>query len=342
MYSFDLKLSKTLKKNGLIRTGLFVQQNDLILGKLTLAKKDYIVERVLKGLFERQFFRDTSVVFKGDKLAQVFRTKLSMKSVVIYTIERRRIVIGDKLSGRHGNKGVVAKVVSNESMPYTLDGTVVDIIFSPLGIPSRMNIGQIMESLLGLAGKYLKENYIVKGFSEKKGVLSSKYMVFDKLLEARKFTRRDWLFDLNSPGKTLLLNGFTGELFDQKVAVGYSYILKLVHMVDDKIHSRLLGPYSRLTSQPVKGKKSIGGQRLGEMEVWALEAFGAAYNLQELLVAKSDTKSNHLILLNSLILGNGFPFFNVTEIFKVLVLEIQCLCFDIIIEDDQVVNLFWL
>jgi DNA-directed RNA polymerase subunit beta len=205
-----------------------------------------------------------------------------------------------------------------------------------------MNIGQIMESLLGLAGKYLKENYIVKGFSETNDFLSSKYFLFHKLLEARKLTMKGWLFDITSPGKTLLVSGFNGRLFDEHVAVGYSYILKLVHMVDDKIHSRLLGPYSRLTSQPVKGKRSIGGQRFGEMEVWALEAFGAAYNLQELLVAKSDSKSNHLVLLNSLILGNSFPFFNVSDIFKALVLEIQCLCFDIIIEDEQIINLFWL
>lgn len=337
-----LKYSKMLKKNGLIRTGVIIGKNDLILGKITSSDSNNLYESLLKTLYNRRLFKDTSIVFKGEKNSQVIKTKISDKYVVIYTLERRFLVTGDKLSGRHGNKGVVSKILTCENMPYALDGTPLDIILNPLGIPSRMNIGQIMESLLGLAGKYLKESYLVKGFSEKNGNLSSKYLVFSKLLEAKNLTKKGWLFDENNPGKTLLFNGFNGRLFDLPVAIGYSYILKLVHMVDDKIHARLLGPYSRMTDQPVKGKKSLGGQRFGEMEVWSLEGFGAAYNLQELLVAKSDNKSSRLILLNSLILGANFPFFTASEVFKVLVLQIQALCFDIIIEDNQSSTLFWL
>jgi DNA-directed RNA polymerase subunit beta len=339
---FNLKLSKILKKNGLIRTGVFVEEDDLLLGKITLSNTVYSFEKVLKNLFDRRFFRDTSICFKNQNSAQILQTKISNDSIIIYTLEKRSIKTGDKLSGRHGNKGVISKVVPNESMPFTLDGIPLDIILNPLGIPSRMNIGQIMECLLGLAGKYLKENYLVKTFGEKNGVLSSKYMVFHKLIEAKIYCKKDWIFNTETPGKTLLVNGFNGRLFEEPIAVGYSYILKLVHMVDDKIHSRLLGPYSRLTGQPVKGKKSIGGQRFGEMEVWALEGFGAAYNLQELLVAKSDIKSNHIILLNSIILGDKFPFFGTSDIFKILVLELQCLCFDLIIDDNEISNFFWL
>lgn len=342
MLGFSLKLSKTLKKNGLIRSGLSVEYNDVILGKVTLINNQYSFERVLITLFNRKFFRDSSIFFKGENRAEILKTRLSKKSITVYALEKRYITTGDKLSGRHGNKGVVSKVVSNDTMPYALDGTILDIILNPLGIPSRMNIGQIFESLLGLAGRYLKENYVIKSFSGNKGILSSKSIVFSKLLDAKKLTKKDWLLDIGSPGKTLLFNGFNGELFENSVAIGYSYILKLVHMVDDKIHSRLLGPYSRLTNQPTKGKKSIGGQRFGEMEVWALEGFGAAYNLRELLVVKSDNKSSHLVLLNSLILNSTIPFFGVSEIFKILVLEIQCLCFDILIEDDEFFNLFWL
>lgn len=314
----------------------------MLLGKITLSNVVYSFEKVLKTLFNRSFFRDTSIYFKNQKSAQILRTKISNKSVIIYTLEKRHIKIGDKLSGRHGNKGVISKVISNEDMPFTLDGIALDIIFNPLGIPSRMNIGQIMECLLGLAGKYLKENYLINGFAEKNGIISSKYMVFHKLIEAKIVCKKDWILDLQSPGKSLLVNGFSGFLFEEPVAIGYSYILKLVHMVDDKIHSRLLGPYSRLTGQPVKGKKSMGGQRFGEMEVWALEGFGVSYNLQELLVAKSDSKANHLILLNSIILGDKFPFFGVSDIFKILVLELQCLCFDLIVYDNELSNFFWL
>lgn len=321
---------------------MFVDYNDIILGKLTLSNNQYSFERLLKNIFNKNLFRDSSLFFKGENRAQILKTRLSDKSVFIYTIEKRSLIIGDKLSGRHGNKGVISKVVSNESMPYTLDGRTLDIILNPLGIPSRMNIGQVFESLLGLAGIYLKENYLIKSFTGNNGILVSKSIVFNKLLEARKITKKFWLLEIINPGKTLLFNGFNGILFDNSIAVGYSYILKLVHMVDDKIHSRLLGPYSRLTNQPTKGKKSIGGQRFGEMEVWALEGFGSAYNLRELLVLKSDSKSNHLILLNSLICGNRIPFFSISEIFKVLVLEIQCLCFEVLIEDDEFLNLFWL
>lgn len=297
---------------------------------------------MFKGLFNKQVFKDTSIVFRGDELTQVLKTQVSQKCIIIQTLKRRSLTTGDKLSGRHGNKGVISKILPCENMPYSLDGTPVDIILNPLGIPSRMNIGQIFESLLGLAGKYLKENYYVRSFNESKGKLSSKYLVFSKLLQARTITKKSWIFEGNNPGKSLLFSGFNGQLFDLPVALGYSYILKLVHVVEDKIHSRLLGPYSELTDQPVKGRSCLGGQKFGEMEVWSLEGFGTAYNLQELLVAKSDSKANRLVLLNTLIVGNIFPTFSFSEVFKVLILELQALCFDVIIEDDESSNLFWL
>jgi DNA-directed RNA polymerase beta subunit len=236
----------------------------------------------------------------------------------IFIAHKKRIQVGDKMSGRHGNKGILSLILPPQDMPYLQDGTPVDIVLNPLGVPSRMNVGQVLESLLGLAAQYLGEIYRVLPFEPKSfdakirffappassnnpvvNPETSRSLVYSKLREARNRTGYPWLFDPNSPGKMQVFDGRTGELFHQPILVGYSYIFKLIHLVDDKIHARSTGPYSLVTQQPLGGRSKKGGQRLGEMEVWALEGFGAAYLLQEFLTLKSDEiYSRNTFLLN--------------------------------------------
>jgi DNA-directed RNA polymerase subunit beta len=232
------------------------------------------------------------------------------------------------MAGRHGNKGIVSQILPRQDMPYLPDGTPVDMVLNPLGVPSRMNVGQIYECLLGLAGKYLGTNFRIFPFDEIYGAEASRSFVYSKLYEARKLTGLDWLFDPNFPGKTRLFDGRTGECFDQPVTVGQSYMLKLVHLVDDKIHVRSTGPYSLVTQQPLRGRSKQGGQRLGEMEVWALEGYGAAFILLEMLTIKSDNISGRLTLWSNLILNRKISI-GTPESFKVLVSELQALCLDI-------------
>lgn len=249
--------------------------------------------------------------------------------ITINTKEIMKLNLGDKLSGRHGNKGVISKIIANEDMPYLPDGNPLDIILNPLGIPSRMNTGQIYETLLGLAGKYLKEKYIGEPFDEKRKNKSIEIITYKKLIESKKKTKKKWLFNNNYPGKIKILNGITGETYHQPILIGYSYILKLMHLAEEKISARLSGPYSKLNQQPLKGKSKGGGQRVGEMEVWALEAYGTAYLIQELLTLKSDDVINRSITLTSLIQDQNLPKPKVPEAFKFLILELQCLCIDI-------------
>ena len=211
--------------------------------------------------------------------------------VVVYVAHEKRIQVGDKLSGRHGNKGIISRLLPRADMPYLPDGTPLDVVLNPLGVPSRMNVGQIFECLLGLAGAYLHQNYRLVPFDEIYGCEASRSLVYAKLYEARLKSRQDWLFDPNFPGKVRLFDGRTGQCFRQPVTVGKAYILKLIHLVDEKIHSRTVGPYSLITQQPLRGRSKRGGQRLGEMEVWALEGFGASYALQEMMTYKSDDMS---------------------------------------------------
>lgn len=244
-------------------------------------------------------------------------------------LEKRKIQVGDKLSGRHGNKGTVSKIMKINDMPYLQDGTPIDMILNPLGIPSRMNVGQVFECLLGLAGKYLKENYELLPFDEIYGTKLSNRLVYNKLLEARTKTGKKWIFNPNSPGKTKIFDGKTAKAFNQPVTVGYAYILKLVHLVKDKLTARSIGSYSYITKQPLKGKSKKGGQRFGEMELWALESFGSAYNLQETITIKSDDLTNKYKTINSLIKENKLPIPSSPESLKVFILELQALCFDI-------------
>lgn len=247
-----------------------------------------MLTKLLNKVFYKKIVIDIS--FKANKNMSGIVSKIKvLKKRSIYLIslifiEERKIEVGDKISGRHGNKGVISKILSLSSMPYTQDGTPIDVILNPLGIPSRMNLGQIYESLLNLSALNLKEKYKIISFDEmQKNIDMSKRLVFGKLNESRKVTKKLWIFNPNYPGKMKLFDSETGFSFDQPILVGYAYMLKLMHLVKDKINSRLTGPYSIIVKQPIRGKARRGGQRFGEMEVWALEGFGAAYCLQEIL-----------------------------------------------------------
>ena len=231
------------------------------------------------------------------------------------------------MAGRHGNKGIISKILPREDMPYLPDGTPIDMILNPLGVPSRMNVGQIFECLLGLAADNLNVRFKVVPFDEMYGVEASRALVNKKLKEAAN--SRKWLFSQKHPGKILVRDGRTGKYFENPITVGEAYVLKLVHLVDDKIHARSTGPYSLVTQQPLGGRAQQGGQRLGEMEVWALEAFGAAYTLQELLTIKSDDMQGRNETLNAIVKGLAIPRPGIPESFKVLMRELQALCLDV-------------
>jgi DNA-directed RNA polymerase subunit beta len=237
-----------------------------------------------------------------------------IKSVKVYIASKRKLSVGDKMAGRHGNKGVVAKIVPEEDMPYLADGTAVDIVLNPLGVPSRMNVGQVLETHLGWAARFLGLKFATP--------------VFDGIKEK---DIRGYLKEAKLPehGKTLLYDGRSGESFDQEIVVGYIYMMKLGHLVADKIHARAVGPYSLVTQQPLGGKAQYGGQRFGEMEVWAMEAYGAAYTLQELLTVKSDDVQGRTRIYESIVKGDNCLEAGVPESFNVLVKEMQSLGMDV-------------
>ena len=288
--------------------------------------------------------QDTSIRLKKNINGTIMKVKVLKRkllyAITIYISERRRIKIGDKISGRHGNKGIISKILKVEDMPYLQDGTSLEIILNPLGIPSRMNVGQLYECFLGMAGQNLKEKYLITQFGETNKNQISKIITYNKLYEASKKTKKEWLFFPNHPGKSTVFDGRDGTAFKQPVASGYSYLLKLMHLVDDKLTARRDGPYSLITKQPVKGKAKNGGQRLGEMEVWAIEGYGAAYTLQELLTIKSDDLKNRSKTLEALLAGKEIPKPSVPEAFKTLILELQCLCLDIRIYDNNIKSFF--
>jgi DNA-directed RNA polymerase subunit beta len=227
---------------------------------------------------------------------------------------KRKLSVGDKMAGRHGNKGVISRILPEEDMPYMPDGTPVEIVLNPLGVPSRMNVGQILETHLGWAARTL-------------GLFFST-PVFDGAMEAEIKAQLE-AANLPTYGKTTLIDGMTGDPFEQKVTVGYIYMLKLSHLVDDKIHARSIGPYSLITQQPLGGKAQFGGQRFGEMEVWALEAYGAAYTLQELLTSKSDDVEGRSKIYEAIVKGEVPDDPGLPESFNVLVRELQSLCLDV-------------
>lgn len=249
--------------------------------------------------------------------------------VRVYVAQKRKIQVGDKMAGRHGNKGIISRILPGEDMPYLPDGRPVDIVLNPLGVPSRMNVGQVFECLLGWAGSNLGMRFKMIPFDEMYGAEASRLTTHAKIQEASEKTGQPWVYNPDNPGKIQVYDGRTGEPFDRAVTIGTAYMLKLVHLVDDKIHARSTGPYSLVTQQPLGGKAQQGGQRFGEMEVWALEAFGAAYILQELLTVKSDDMQGRNEALNAIVKGKAIPRPGTPESFKVLMRELQSLCLDI-------------
>jgi DNA-directed RNA polymerase subunit beta len=333
---------KDLDENGIIRIGAEVTSGDYLVGKVTPKGETELTaeERLLRAIFgeKAREVRDSSLkvphgeagiivdvkVFtreNGDELAPGVN-----KVVRVYIAQKRKISVGDKMAGRHGNKGVVSRILPQEDMPFLPDGTPLDIVLNPLGVPSRMNIGQVLEVHLGYAAHALGWKVatpIFNGANER---------------EIRELLKQGGVAE---DGKTVLYDGRTGEPFDQRVTVGYPYYLKLHHLVDDKIHARSTGPYSLVTQQPLGGKAQFGGQRFGEMEVWALEAYGAAYTLQEILTVKSDDVTGRVKTYEAIVKGHNVPTPGVPESFKVLVKELQSLCLDVKIlgEDGEEVDL---
>ena len=328
---------KNLDSRGIIRIGAEVRPNDILVGKVTPKGETELTaeERLLRAIFgeKAREVRDTSLRVPHGESGMIVDVKVFTREdgdelspgvnqlVRVFIAQKRKISVGDKMAGRHGNKGVISKILPVEDMPFLPDGTPVDIVLNPLGVPSRMNIGQVLETHLGWAAKTL-------GFSVATPVFdgASEIDVFDALKEA----------GLPEDGKVTLLDGRSGEPFDNRVTVGYVYIVKLAHMVDDKIHARSTGPYSLVTQQPLGGKAQFGGQRFGEMEVWALEAYGAAYTLQEILTVKSDDVVGRVKTYEAIVKGENIPEPGVPESFKVLIKELQSLSLDVKILGEEI------
>jgi DNA-directed RNA polymerase subunit beta len=327
---------KDLDENGIIRVGAEVRAGDILVGKVTPKGETELTaeEKLYRAIFGDKIreVRDTSVRVphgesgivvdikeftrdKGDELKHGVN-----KLVRVYIAQKRKISVGDKVAGRHGNKGVISRILPEEDMPFMPDGTPLDIVLNPLGVPSRMNIGQLLEVHLGRAAKILNWKVatpVFDGASEKDIIYAFEVAGIDE------------------DGKTILFDGRTGEQFENRVTVGYMYIMKLMHLVDDKIHARSIGPYSLVTQQPLGGKAQFGGQRFGEMEVWALEAYGASYTLQEILTVKSDDIAGRTKTYEAIVKGESVPEAGVPESFKVLVKELQSLGLDVRVMSEE-------
>nr|YP_009296189.1 RNA polymerase beta subunit [Sebdenia flabellata]AOM65124.1 RNA polymerase beta subunit [Sebdenia flabellata] len=334
-----------LDKNGIISIGSWVDSGDILVGKITpKGESDQLPEgKLLRAIFgeKARDVRDSSLRLPNAAKGRVVNVKVFKRQkgdelppgtnviIRIYVAQKRKIQVGDKMAGRHGNKGIISRILPIQDMPFLPDGTPIDIILNPLGVPSRMNVGQLFECLLGLAGQYLGKRFKIVPFDEMYGEEASRSLVNNKLRQASLLNKQSWIFSPLHPGKVMLCDGRTGESFDNPITVGKAYILKLVHLVDDKIHARSTGPYSLVTQQPLGGRAQHGGQRLGEMEVWALEAFGAAYTLQELLTVKSDDMQGRNEALNAIVKGKPIPKPGTPESFKVLIRELQSLGLDV-------------
>ncbi len=345
---------RDLDEDGIIRIGAEVGPGDYLVGKVTPKGETELTpeERLLRAIFgeKAREVRDTSLKVPHGESGKVIDVKVFRREegfdlppgvnelVRVYVASQRKFSEGDKLSGRHGNKGVIAKILPEEDMPFMKDGTPVDIILSPLGVPSRMNLGQVLETHLGWAAAQGWEPFDdpspLQGGAEPWTKVATP--VFDGAQEdeisqvlARTLPNRDDEKMVDENGKAVLIDGRTGVPFDTPITVGYIYILKLVHLVDDKIHARSTGPYSMITQQPLGGKAQFGGQRFGEMEVWALEAYGAAYALQELLTIKSDDVMGRVKVYEAIVKGENIPEPGIPESFKVLIKEMQSLCLNV-------------
>jgi len=328
---------KNLDANGIVRIGTEVKEGDILVGKVTPKGMTELSseEKLLHAIFgeKTREVRDTSLRVPHGRDGVVHDVKVFSREnkdelaagvnmeVKVYIAQKRKISVGDKMAGRHGNKGVISLILPEEDMPYLPDGTPVDVMLNPLGVPSRMNIGQVLEMHLGLAAKKLNVHVATPVFD------GASYPEIEEMMKEA---------GIDEDGKTWLYDGRTGEKFDQKICVGVMYMIKLIHMVDDKLHARATGPYSLVTQQPLGGKAQFGGQRFGEMEVWALYAYGAAHTLQEMMTVKSDDVIGRVKVYEALVKGNPIQDTGVPESFRVLVKEFQALGLDIsIINDDN-------
>ena len=333
-----------LDDNGIVYIGKFVKAGDILVGKITpngnnpnLFQKNY-EKSSNKNLF---YYTENSLVVPAGSYGRILNTKIFSNmdqdksdedvlfTVQIFLAQIKKLQIGDKMAGRHGNKGIVSKILAREDMPYLPNGNSVDIILNPLGIPSRMNIGQLFEGLFGLSADLLDKRFKILPFDEMFQVDASRILINDSLKKAKVYSKNRWLFNSIFPGKIFLKDGRTGNTFENPITICKSYILKLVHLVEDKMHARSIGPYSLITQQPLKGKSNNGGQRFGEMEVWALEAYGTAYTLQELLTIKSDDLNHGETIFTAIANNKSIPKSGIPEAFKILIFELRSLGFDI-------------
>jgi DNA-directed RNA polymerase subunit beta len=367
---------KDLDERGIIRIGAEVRAGDILVGKVTPKGETELTaeERLLRAIFgeKAREVRDTSLRVPHGEYGIIVDAKVFTRengddlspgvnqTVRVYIAQKRKIQVGDKMAGRHGNKGVVSRVLPAEDMPFLPNGRPLDIVLNPLGVPSRMNIGQVLEIHLSLAAKALGFKVATPVFDG-----ANEYDIMDTLELANDYVNEDWeafetkykdvldadLLDylennkdyrdewkgvpINRDGKVRLRDGRTGEFFDGAVTVGFMHYLKLHHLVDDKIHARSTGPYSLVTQQPLGGKAQFGGQRFGEMEVWALEAYGAAYTLQEILTVKSDDVTGRVKTYEAIIKGENIADPGIPESFKVLLKELQSLALDVIVLDEN-------
>ena len=368
---------KDLDENGIIRIGAEVHAGDILVGKVTPKGETELTaeERLLRAIFgeKAREVRDTSLRVPHGAYGVVMDTKVFTrengdelpptvnKSVRVYIAQKRKISVGDKMAGRHGNKGVVSRVLPVEDMPFLPNGRPLDIVLNPLGVPSRMNIGQVLELHLSLASKVLGFNVATPVFNgaDENDIMDTLEMANDyanktweefeerwgdkvnddimKYLWDNRDHREEWKgVPIDRTGKVQLRDGRTGQEFDSPVSIGFMHYLKLHHLVDDKIHARSTGPYSLVTQQPLGGKAQFGGQRFGEMEVWALEAYGASYTLQEILTVKSDDVVGRVKTYEAIIKGDNIPEPGIPESFKVLLKELQSLALDVrVLRDDN-------
>ena len=375
------EIVRDLDDEGIIRIGAEVGPGDVLVGKVTPKGETELTpeERLLRAIFgeKAREVRDTSLKVPHGEGGKVIDVKVFSRDkgdelppgvnqlVKVFVAQKRKISVGDKLAGRHGNKGVISKILPVEDMPYMEDGTPVDIILNPLGVPSRMNVGQVLESHLGYAARWGWKNPktgevvggvpargtesktraatdpstfiatpIFDGAQWDEVEAAGDHMTIQSILENINPESADGERLIKNTGKVILRNGRTGEKYDNPITVGYKYILKLHHLVDDKIHARSTGPYSMITQQPLGGKAQFGGQRFGEMEVWALEAYGAAYCLQELLTIKSDDVLGRVKVYEAIVKGDNIPEPGIPESFKVLMKEMQSLCLNVEVLDN--------
>ena len=333
--------TKHLTNDGIVMVGTFVKPNDILVGKVVSnnTSEQLPESKLLRAIFgaKAKGVKDNSYRMPDGEYGRVIetvtfnrRTKLTYKfeKIYVFIAQIRKIQVGDKIAGRHGNKGIISRILPRQDMPFFPDGTPIDIILNPLGVPSRMNVGQLYECLLGLAGDKLNSRFKILPFDEMYGLEISRILINKKLRQASIMKNQSWVFNPYAPGKMVLVDGRTGKEFENPVTIGNAYMLKLIHLVDDKMHARATGPYSLITQQPLRGKAQHGGQRFGEMEVWALEGFGAAFTLKELLTIKSDDMQGRNETLNAIVKGQQIPKFGIPESFKVLLHELRSIGLD--------------